>query len=442
MTIWLYQPRYGEAVSGALPSSDWAAQPGMRHGEALYTHVGQGGEMRLLLCWKTAAGLTSANPVAWVNILEGGASANTLDDVRGYMVEDRPGPIASWWQKLGTVSINNVLDQQSILPAYNAYHTAMYFGPFQVGGYLINCTFKVDASPQFNGRLDFLYTVLDATKYINCHIDISNATVPSYFRNQNLSPDAAFNSTITNTIISLQSTVETGVNEVNDAFHLVHNAYFLQQGAQAQYTGDTGAVTLSQRFASGMVPSPSDPIFDGGIANGLEYDQNRQPRGTRRTIGPLNGAPLPLPNDVRIGWGASFMSLGNNTVIPSHRTENITLTFPNDVDVKAASVRLWSATGQVTLGAFSYQAATRTATWALSTALARGTYVLEMDSQPLKGFRVLPGDLDGDGAVAASDFILFRLMFGGNSPMGDFDGDGSVSAADFINFRLFFGSSL
>ena len=51
-------------------------------------------------------------------------------------------------------------------------------------------------------------------------------------------------------------------------------------------------------------------------------------------------------------------------------------------------------------------------------------------------------DFDGDGTVSASDFIQFRLYFGGVNPAFDFNGDGSVAANDFIQFRLRFGGSI
>ncbi len=56
-------------------------------------------------------------------------------------------------------------------------------------------------------------------------------------------------------------------------------------------------------------------------------------------------------------------------------------------------------------------------------------------------FRVF-GDSDGDGIIAASDFIQFRLALGGTSVVFDFDGDGSVSASDFVQFRLRFGGAV
>src|SRR5438309_2235338 len=83
---------------------------------------GHGGQMSLLLAWKTATG-NAGYPVASINVLDGGASANDLNDSRTYMVEDQPGPITSWWQKWGAVSINNILDQQNPPAPYTPYQT-------------------------------------------------------------------------------------------------------------------------------------------------------------------------------------------------------------------------------------------------------------------------------------------------------------------------------
>lgn len=52
------------------------------------------------------------------------------------------------------------------------------------------------------------------------------------------------------------------------------------------------------------------------------------------------------------------------------------------------------------------------------------------------------GDVDGDGTVAASDFIAFRQSFNGVNDMFDFDGDGAVSASDFVQFRNRFNTSI
>ncbi len=61
---------------------------------------------------------------------------------------------------------------------------------------------------------------------------------------------------------------------------------------------------------------------------------------------------------------------------------------------------------------------------------------------PVNGLFRLFGDADGDGTVAANDFIQFRLALGGTNSTFDFDNDGSVSASDFIQFRLRFGGSI
>jgi hypothetical protein len=47
-------------------------------------------------------------------------------------------------------------------------------------------------------------------------------------------------------------------------------------------------------------------------------------------------------------------------------------------------------------------------------------------------FHRLAGDFDGDGTVATSDFILFRVAFGSNDLTFDLDGDGVVNANDFM----------
>ncbi len=61
---------------------------------------------------------------------------------------------------------------------------------------------------------------------------------------------------------------------------------------------------------------------------------------------------------------------------------------------------------------------------------------------PANGLFRFFGDADGDGTVAASDCIPFRLSFGGVNSIFDFENDGNVGASDFIQFRLRFGGSV
>ncbi len=73
--------------------------------------------------------------------------------------------------------------------------------------------------------------------------------------------------------------------------------------------------------------------------------------------------------------------------------------------------------------------------------IADDDYVVIGDPMTNKLHRIF-GDADGDGTVAAGDFIQFRLAFGGTSAIFDFDNDGAVAAGDFIQFRLRFGGSI
>jgi Dockerin type I domain len=52
------------------------------------------------------------------------------------------------------------------------------------------------------------------------------------------------------------------------------------------------------------------------------------------------------------------------------------------------------------------------------------------------------GDIDGDGAVSTSDFIVFRQAFNSNLDALDFENDGAVSTSDFIQFRQRFNGSI
>ncbi len=61
---------------------------------------------------------------------------------------------------------------------------------------------------------------------------------------------------------------------------------------------------------------------------------------------------------------------------------------------------------------------------------------------PANGLFRLFGDSDGDGAVAANDFIQIRLSFASSNAIFDFNGDGYVSANDFLQFRMRFGGNV
>lgn len=70
-----------------------------------------------------------------------------------------------------------------------------------------------------------------------------------------------------------------------------------------------------------------------------------------------------------------------------------------------------------------------------------GGALMAVDFNQTIGHRLF-GDANGDGSVAANDFILFRPSFNGINDMFDFNGDGFVSASDFVEFRNRFNLSI
>lgn len=428
---------------GVLPSADWRATPGLRHGQGFYSHVGAGGSLDLVICRNTGYAQTDY-PLMILNQIDSAVYASTLAGVRAFIVEDQRGPIASWWHKANVAVINCVYDQTSPAQVFDGRQWAFGYGNFNVGGWLINCTATIDARNQFNGMYLMLSAGLSDTKYINCHFDVFNAPKDVFFRNPYYS-SASADLTMTNSIVSFSTASQSGMYLVNGPDNLRHNGYFLSNlvgDPTGQYSGDAGAVSLSRRFPAGMIPSPSDPLYDGGIDVDLEYDQRRQPRGKLRTIGPLTGAPLPTPTATDYGWGDRTEALAQGMVVAQLDVTRITLTFDNDVDVRSGSLKLWDETGNIPFGYFAYDPPTKKATWELSTTLSAGRYMLELDGRPFRAFSVLPGDFDADKTVSLPDLVVLRSVMGTSAGIGDLDGDGYCDVMDFIAFRALLGTTL
>lgn len=155
----------------------------------------------------------------------------------------------------------------------------------------------------------------------------------------------------------------------------------------------------------------------------------------------------------------------------------LSLTFNTLVNIATGGVTLSGPNGNVTL-AMDYSASTSRQTIAKVTfsgnsvtniGLVNGHYTMAFVSSLITNldgvgydgngdgsagpngtfaFHRWFGDIDGDGAVAASDFIQFRLQLGSNSSQPGFrywldaDGDGTISAYDFIVFRLCLGTNI
>lgn len=127
----------------------------------------------------------------------------------------------------------------------------------------------------------------------------------------------------------------------------------------------------------------------------------------------------------------------------------VVLTGPGSVTVPT-TVTLDNTSGQTKAKvSFGQLADAKFALSLVSTLITDGiSQALDGDANGLAGgayianFHHLFGDADGDGAVAGSDFNVFRVAFGGTSPVFDYDGDGAVAASDFTQFRQRFGSSV
>jgi hypothetical protein len=218
--------------------------------------------------------------------------AATLADVRAYVVGERTNITASALGIANVAVVNAAYGVGAAPPGYAPNQALVTrLPPFSVGGWLINTTLAVDARNQTGFEYLLFRTNTLAAHLIHCHVDFFNATVPLVYLHQYTDPvTAAAGATLTNSIVSFDTTSYTQLHLLNDAAHLRHNAYYMPrvvQGGLEGYSNDPGAVTLAARFAADTVPAPTSPLYDGGVNVGLEYDQLGRPRGTRRTIGPL-----------------------------------------------------------------------------------------------------------------------------------------------------------
>jgi hypothetical protein len=160
---------------------------------------------------------------------------------------------------------------------------------------------------------------------------------------------------------------------------------------------------------------------------------------------------------------------GQLTTLPWANVDQVSLRFSHDVRVTERDLGLGSSH-------FTYDPATRTATWTLRRPLAgrvelnttnmtsiianaQGTMQLDGewadgadvypsgDGAPGGGFRmmlnVLPGDVDRNGVVNAFDAVLLRRRVGTSAtwsperydPFHDLDGDGRIGALDMLHQR-------
>jgi hypothetical protein len=154
--------------------------------------------------------------------------------------------------------------------------------------------------------------------------------------------------------------------------------------------------------------------------------------------------------DVRLECGSRSISvIGLGRDLPFVNIKAIDVIFSDDVAVNLGALSL----GGVNVPSYGfnglrYNPTTNEATWGLPSALGVDRLMLSLNGATFAGdssiavnplavkFAVLPGDIDGDGAVSAADGVLARNRIGASySVWFDGDGDGVIDINDFNDVR-------
>uniref|UniRef100_UPI0013ECB953 Ig-like domain-containing protein n=1 Tax=Aquisphaera insulae TaxID=2712864 RepID=UPI0013ECB953 len=169
--------------------------------------------------------------------------------------------------------------------------------------------------------------------------------------------------------------------------------------------------------------------------------------------------------DVLVEFGSQHVSIMNlSRTLPWFNIRAIDVVFSEDVDLVAQALSLTGRNvSRYGFSGFDYNAASATAKWQLSNPLdvdrilmdlggTSSLAVRDLAGNSLTGgdFRktllVLPGDVNGDGAVTAGDMIVARNSIGVTvldpSLFADVNGDGKVDIADYNLVRTRIGRRL
>src|SRR5439155_22939755 len=158
--------------------------------------------------------------------------------------------------------------------------------------------------------------------------------------------------------------------------------------------------------------------------------------------------------------------VGQLRTAPWPNLDRVSVRFTSNVNIAAGTLSIfgtYNAGYAVNATVLSYDPATFTATWALSSPLpADGLRLIvssagvsnvggnaRLDGDWLDGtatfpsgdgaagsdfsfrFNVVPGDVNRDTIANSADLFLIRQNFGGNLATADINGDGTVTQADF-----------
>jgi hypothetical protein len=170
----------------------------------------------------------------------------------------------------------------------------------------------------------------------------------------------------------------------------------------------------------------------------------------------------PKVMDVRVDVGNTSMSLiGLSRDLPFINIKAIDVLFSDNVNVSSSMLKLLGVNVPTySFNGFSYNSTTFDATWSLSSAVGIDRLSLSLDGEaapPVAGtgpnigadpfshnFAVLPGDVSGDGVVAANDMVLVRNQILAHTYLvwDDIDGSGVVDINDLNGVRKRVGTQL
>jgi len=187
--------------------------------------------------------------------------------------------------------------------------------------------------------------------------------------------------------------------------------------------------------------------------------------GTNRSGLNFGNILQPEVVDVRIDWGSESMSILNLTRnLPFININAIDIIFNENVIVSKADLTLESlinSGNSYNFSGFSYIPATHDAKWSLPTAIGVDSLMMALEgvhvnpgiylNEFTQKFKVLPGDVNGDGVVNSLDMGVVRNEIVGISPEtvwadldGALDNEGNIviDMNDYNAVKKRLGSSL
>lgn len=438
-----------EVSYGALPSYRWGATPGARGGSwGAFTHTNSAATPALAIALRTRYPDHPWQVNAATLIY--GTTDGTLAGTRGYVVGEVPAAALL----PPNVGLANTVFLNDTYHAVTTPRDNWVFVGSPDPSWMINCTFTVDAAAAQYGYIGYSWFFGNggavAVKSLNSQFDAVNLPAGDSMTFLSVyATSVAPGFTVRNTILSYAGAGPASVLPGNDPLpaglfdHLAFHTTPAYTPPANYFQNVPGVVLLADRPRPGAAPGPSDPLYNAGAANVVDFDATGAARGADHTIGPLAGKGLPAPAAVAVGWGSRSATVTPGTVVPWAGIGRFTLTFATDVNVTATSLTVTGTrAGAYGLTSFSYDPATHAATWSLTTPVNYDRLTFTLDGGTVFTLGVLPGDYDGNGNVALADIVAIRNAIGTNNVRADINGDGIVDANDYYLARKYYGGRI